>query len=184
MSKAFVKEDASDDGADLDRAHEPAPRGPQYISAAGRKVLLAELNRLWKDERPRVTREVEAAAALGDRSENAEYIYGKKRLREIDRRLRFLKGKLETLIVVAERPAELGKVFFGAQVTLQGEDGAEVTYRLVGGDEIDLAKRCISVDSPIGKALLGKEVGDVVTVKRPKGDVELEIVKIRYGAPG
>jgi transcription elongation factor GreB len=179
MSKAFTKEDT---GEDLDPLEvEPRPRGPQYITALGRKNILAEFDKLWKGERPRVTREVEAAAALGDRSENAEYIYGKKRLREIDRRLRFLKMKLESLIVVDDRPENAKKVFFGAWVTLADEDGQAVTYRLVGSDEIDMAKRWISVDSPVGKAILGKEVGDVVVVKRPKGEVELEITKVRYG---
>jgi len=178
MSKAFTKEDADDAVDDLDP--EPVVRGPQHITPEGRKRILDEFEALWKVERPRVTAEVEAAAALGDRSENAEYIYGKKRLREIDRRLRFLKKKLESLIVVDGGPAHAGKVFFGAHVTLVDEEGVQVTYRLVGGDEIDLAKRWISVDSPVGKALLGKEVGDVATVKRPKGEVELEIKKIRY----
>jgi transcription elongation factor GreB len=178
MSKAFTREDT-------DREDQPEPEvfgaAKHYISAQGHKALLAEFEQLWKVERPRVTREVEAAAALGDRSENAEYIYGKRRLREIDRRLRFLKKKIEHLVVVTDSPENEGKVFFGAQVTLVEEDGKDVTYRLVGGDEIDLAKRWISVESPVGKALLGKEVGDVVTVRRPKGDLELEIVSIRYG---
>ena len=178
MSKAFTKEDSE---VELDPLEdEPRPRGPQYITAAGRKKIMAEFDKLWKEERPRVTKEVEAAAALGDRSENAEYIYGKKRLREIDRRLRFLKMKLENLIVVDDRPENPAKVFFGAFVTLADEDG-NVTYRLVGGDEIDMAKRWISVDSPVGKAILGKEVGDVVAVRRPKGEVDLEVIKIRYG---
>ena len=179
MSKAFTKEDTE---ADLDPLDvEPRPRGPQHITAEGRKKILAEFDKLWKGERPRVTKEVELAAAMGDRSENAEYIYGKKRLREIDRRLHFLKKKLESLIVVDDRPDDAHKVFFGAWVTLVDEDGQAVTYRLVGGDEIDMAKRWISVDSPVGKAILGKEVGDVVAVRRPKGEVDLEIKKIRYG---
>ena len=180
MSKAFTKEDseAEVDLPDVERR----PSGPQYITAPGRKQILAEFDKLWKEERPRVTREVEAAAALGDRSENAEYIYGKKRLREIDRRLRFLKMKLESLVVVDDRPEHAHKVFFGAWVTLVDEDDQEVTYRLVGGDEIDLTKHWISVDSPVGKALLGKEVGDVVAVKRPKGEMELEITRIRYAS--
>jgi len=178
MSKAFTKEDVDHDD---EPGPEARPMAMQYISAAGHKVLQAEFETLWKVERPRVTREVEAAAAMGDRSENAEYIYGKKRLREIDRRLRFLKRKLENLVVVDEQPASTHKVFFGAQVTLVDQDGQKLTYRLVGGDEIDLEKRWISIDSPVGKALLGKEVGDVVTVRRPKGEVELEIVQIRYG---
>ncbi len=176
MSKAFVKEDA-----DADEEPPEAPTtGSRYITPAGRAALQAELDQLWREERPRVTREVEAAAALGDRSENAEYIFGKRRLREIDRRLRFLAKRLETLIVVNEAPADPKKVYFGATVTLRDEEDDEVTYRLVGGDEIDTAKRWISVDSPVGKALLGKRLGDVVAVRRPKGEIELEIVAIRY----
>ncbi len=181
MSKAFTKEDAGE--GEPEAPEERVVFGPQYITAAGRKKLLDEFEHLWKSERPRVTREVEAAAALGDRSENAEYIYGKKRLREIDRRLRFLKKKLEKLIVVEETPADDGKVRFGAWVTLKDEEDQEVRYRLVGGDEIDLGRRFISVDSPVGKALLGKEVGDAVMVRRPKGEIELTLVRICYDEP-
>ena len=177
MSKAFVKED---DGGDEDPLVVPPSDGPRYISRRGYQRLADELDFLWKVERPRVTREVEAAAALGDRSENAEYIYGKRRLREIDRRLRFLKKRLESLTVVQRSPDQQGKVFFGATVTLQDEDGTLLTYRLVGGDEIDLEKRWISVDSPVGKALLGKSVGEIVSVRRPKGEVEFEVVAVRY----
>ncbi len=183
MSKAFVKEgDEPEVEPALDE--QPKPTGPQYITPAGYKKLADELEGLWKVERPRVTREVEAAAALGDRSENAEYIYGKKRLREIDRRLRFLAKRLESITVVRSSPEQGGRVFFGAYVTIIDEEGNETTYRLVGTDEIDLERRWISLSSPIGKALLGKRVGDVVLVRRPKGEVELEVTGIRYDEEG
>ncbi len=180
MSKAFVNEDA---GPEDDEPVEPeVSRGPRHITPAGYKRLADELEWLRRVERPRVTREVEAAAALGDRSENAEYIYGKRRLREIDRRLRFLARRLESLVVVHHTPEQHGRVFFGATVTLEDEDGGRIAYRLVGGDEIDLDKRWISVESPVGKALLGKREGDWVTVRRPKGEVELRVVAVRYEA--
>jgi transcription elongation factor GreB len=179
MSKAFVNEDA---GPEDEEPLEPeAPRAPRHITPEGYQKLVDELDHLRKVERPRVTREVEAAAALGDRSENAEYIYGKRRLREIDRRLRFLARRIESLVVVRHAAEQDGRVFFGATVTLEDEGGARVSYRLVGGDEIDLDKRWISVDSPVGKAVLGKHEGDFVTVRRPKGDVELRVVGVRYG---
>ncbi|MDP3571093.1 MAG: GreA/GreB family elongation factor, partial [Archangium sp.] len=133
-------------------------------------------------ERPKVTAAVSYSASLGDRSENAEYIYGKKRLREIDRRLRFLDKRLERLTVV--EPTEhkdTTKVFFGATVTLENEeDATRVTYQLVGPDETDLKTGKISVDSPVGRALLGKKAGDVVTVHRPKGEVDFALIAIKY----
>lgn len=168
---------AQDDEEDEDR-----PRGTPYITKRGAENLRSELKRLLTVERPKVTQEVSFAASLGDRSENAEYIYGKKRLREIDRRLRFLQKRLEHLTVVD--PAEqrdLGKVYFGATVTLENEDdGARVTYQLVGADETDLKEGRISVDSPVGRALMGKSTGDEVTVVRPKGEVDLVITAIKY----
>jgi transcription elongation factor GreB len=127
-----------------------------------------------------VTQEVSDAAAQGDRSENAEYIYGKKRLREIDRRIRYLSKLLDRLTVVEPNPAQEGTVFFGATVTVEDEDGKRSTYTIVGPDEIDLNAGRISTESPVAKALLGKREGDEVTVKRPKGEVELSIVAIRY----
>ncbi len=183
MSKAFVKdEDTEDDGSDwADQAETSVgPTEKAYITAAGFQKLSLEFDRLWRHERPKVTTEVMWAAAQGDRSENAEYIYGKRRLREIDRRLRFLKKRLDHLVVVTASPEQEGKVFFGAFVTLRDADDDEVIYRLVGSDEIDLGKRWISLDSPVGKALLGKVVGDVVTVQRPKGPAEFTIKAIRY----
>lgn len=181
MSKAFTREtDGSDDDA-LEEDVEPRPLvGKRYITREGYERIQTELDQLWRVERPRVTREVEAAAALGDRSENAEYIYGKRRLREIDRRLRYLAKRIDALTVVEAPPGERDKIFFGAYVTVEDDEGVRQDYRLVGADEIDLAKRWISPDSPVGQALLGKRVGDVVAVRRPKGEVELEIVAVRY----
>ncbi len=182
VSKAFTREsDEETDSEEFAEEEEKAKNlGRQYITPSGYKRMGDELDQLWRVERPKVTREVEAAAALGDRSENAEYIYGKRRLRQIDSRLRFLKKRLEHVTVVTASPDQADKVFFGASVTVEDEDGASFTYRLVGADEIDTAKRWISLDSPIGRALLGKTMGAVVTVQRPKGEVELTIRAIAY----
>lgn len=157
---------------------------PVLITPEGRKKLQDEIEWLWKVERPKVTAEVEAAAALGDRSENAEYIYGKKRLREIDRRLQFLSKRIDQLKVVPDEVQARSKdvVGFGAWVTVEDDDGNEATYRIVGPDEFDATTGLISVDSPMGRALLGKEVGDEVEVKRPRGDAFFTIMKIRYGS--
>ena len=151
-----------------------------YITPDGAKRLRAELDRLWTLERPRVTQEVADAAAQGDRSENAEYIYGKRRLREIDRRVRFLSKRLDELTVVSDAPSDPSRVFFGAWVTLEDEDGGEVTYRIVGPDESDVDKAWISMEAPVAKALMGRRDGDEVTVRRPKGDITYTIVGIRY----
>lgn len=184
MSKAFTKEsDGDEEEPPLSEADpdEDKPRGPRYITRPGFDKLRAELEHLWHQERPKVTSEVQAAAAQGDRSENAEYIYGKKRLREIDRRIRFLSKRLDSLTIVDERPTkDDGKVYFGAWVSIEDEDETKLSYRIVGGDESDLAKRHISVDSPVAKALLGKKVGDTVTIVRPKGPVEVTILAVRY----
>lgn len=151
-----------------------------YITREGWERLDQELKYLWKDERPKVTRAVSEAAALGDRSENAEYIYGKKRLREIDRRVRFLMKRLDDLQIVYPEKQQEGKVYFGAWVTLINEQDTEVTYRLVGPDEWDVKKGEISIDSPMARALLGKAVDDEVVVKTPEGERYLEVVKIWY----
>ena len=173
-----MKEDG-DEGDDDDAP--PPPRGlGRYVTRPGYQRLEAELERLWRVERPRVTEEVAAAAAQGDRSENAEYIYGKKRLREIDRRVRFLRKRLEILQIVDPSPEQAGKVFFGAWVTVEDEDGKEASYRIVGSDEIDLARRHVSIESPLARALLGHAVGDEVVVQRPKGPTEVVITAIRY----
>jgi transcription elongation factor GreB len=180
VNKAFVKEPEGDEDDDEEREEAPLPRGPRFITAAGYRAMQLELEKLWKVERPRITEEVSVAAAQGDRSENAEYIYGKKKLREIDRRIRFLTKRLERLRVVEPSAEQRGRVYFGAWVTIRDEDDKESTYRIVGGDETDLSKRQISVDSPVALALLGKKVGDVATVQRPKGPTEVEVIAIRY----
>jgi len=158
-------------------------KSSSYITREGFDALQAELDRLWRVERPRVTREVQVAAAHGDRSENAEYIYGKKRLREIDRRVRFLRKRVEELTVVESAPPRRDRVYFGAWVTLEDEQGERRVYRVVGPDEFDGARGLVSMDSPIGRALLGRGVGDEVFVARPRGDVRFEIVAIDYSKP-
>jgi len=154
-----------------------------YITPEGAKKLRAELDQLWTVERPRVTQEVADAAAQGDRSENAEYIYGKRRLREIDRRVRFLSKRLDDVVVVNEAPSDANRVFFGAYVTVEDEEGECVTYRIVGPDESNTDKKWISMEAPVAKALLGKRLGDEVMVRRPKGEITLTIAKIAYGSP-
>jgi transcription elongation factor GreB len=163
------------------RDRTPRPPSSKYITPAGAKKLRDELDWLVTVERPRVTRAVSDAAALGDRSENADYIYGKRRLREIDRRLEFLAKRLEKLVVVGEPPNDPGRIAFGAWVKLEDEDGGEVEYRIVGADEFDPKIGCISVDSPVARALLGKRDGDEVTVQRPKGAATYTVVGVRYG---
>jgi len=152
-----------------------------YITRAGFEKLQGELEWLWKEERPRVTEAVSVAAALGDRSENADYIYGKKRLREIDRRIRFLTKRIDELTVVDVGPRkDADRVYFGAWVTVEDESGESQRYRLVGPDEFDAAEGRISVDSPVGRALMGQRLGDEVVVRRPKGDTLYEILAIDY----
>jgi len=157
--------------------------GPSYITPEGEARLRAEIERLWNEERPRVTREVKAAAALGDRSENAEYIYGKKRLREIDARLRFLSKRLDSLQVVREPARRDGRVRFGCWVTVEDAEGARSCYRLVGPDESDVDAGLISIESPVGRPLLGKEEGEEVVIRRPKGELVLEVVEVAYEPP-
>jgi transcription elongation factor GreB len=152
----------------------------RYITPDGYKRLAAELERLWKVERPRVTRQVAEAAAMGDRSENAEYIYGKKRLREIDHRVHFLNKRLEELEVVREAPDREDRVYFGAWVALEGEDGESLEFRIVGPDEFDPAQRFISMESPMARAVLGKQTGDEAVVVRPKGTGTFTILRIWY----
>lgn len=152
------------------------------ITQQGFDDLKKELNELWRVERPEVTKKVSWAASLGDRSENADYIYNKKRLREIDRRVRYLRKSLENLKVVAYHPDQEGKVYFGAWVEVENESGDSLTFRIVGYDEIFDCKNYISIDSPMARALLKKEVGDEAEVKTEAGTVEWEIVSIRYDA--
>jgi transcription elongation factor GreB len=162
------------------RDRPPPPTRSGYITPEGAKRMRDELAQLWTIERPRVTQEVADAAAMGDRSENAEYIYGKRRLREIDRRVRFLGKRLDSITVVNEPPSDPNRVFFGAWVTVENDDGVEQTYRIVGGDESDVDKGWISIDSPVARALLGKRDGDEVTVRAPRGNLAYTIIGIRY----
>ena len=151
-----------------------------YITRQGWNELDQELKFLWKEERPKVTQAVSDAAALGDRSENAEYIYGKRRLREIDRRVRFLTKRLEVLQIVDYNPKQEGQVFFGAWVDLEHEDGEIKQYRIVGCDEFAPAKNWISIDSPVARALIGKTLDDEVRVETPSGIITLYVNKIWY----
>lgn len=154
---------------------------PAYITPTGARKLSEELARLRSVERPRIVQEVADAAAQGDRSENAEYIYGKKKLREIDRRMRYLTKRLEKAVVVDPAEQRGDKIFFGATVEVEDESGERRTYQIVGEDEIDSAAGRISWRSPVGRALLGKRAGDVITVRRPAGEIEIEILSVRYG---
>jgi len=154
-----------------------------YITVEGEQALRAELEQLWRVERPKVTQSVSEAAAQGDRSENAEYTYGKKRLREIDSRVRFLRKRLEVLKVVRELPTNIGKVYFGAWVDLEDERGESSRIRLVGPDELNPALGYISVDSVLGRALLGKAVDTEINIETPTGKREYVITAIAYQQP-
>ncbi|MEQ8955863.1 MAG: transcription elongation factor GreB [Porticoccaceae bacterium] len=156
------------------------PKTSPYITTEGAQRLQQELKQLWKVERPAITATVKAAAANGDRSENGDYIYGKMRMREIDRRIRYLSKRLDVLNVVDRLPKDQSKVFFGAWVTLEGENAEEFTVRIVGYDEIDAKQNWISVDSPLARAILGKQVDDEVTYNTPSGPAEAYIIEIRY----
>ena len=159
------------------------PAKTNYITRAGFEKLQKELNWLWTDERPKVTEAVSVAAALGDRSENADYIYGKKRLREIDSRIRFLTKRIDALTVVDSGPRkDADRVYFGAWVTIEDEEGETQRYQLVGPDEFDATAGRISVDSPVGRALMGRHLGDEVIVRRPKGETVYEVLEIAYDA--
>lgn len=149
-----------------------------YITPEGYQRLETELNGLWS-RRKDVTKALTAAAAEGDRSENAEYIYRKKELREIDRRIRYLRTRMPKLKIVTE-VGDRNRVFFGAIVTLENEEGEETTYRIVGADEIDADKNYISVDSPMSKAMLGKTLDDVVMVKTDKETKRYCVISIKY----
>lgn len=164
----------------MSRYRPPRPKGACYITPEGERALRAELHQLWKVERPRVTATVHEAAKNGDRSENGDYIYGKRRLREIDSRVRFLAKRLEELTVVSELPGDKGRIFFGAWVTLEDEDGGEQRYRVVGPDEFDLSQHKLSVDSPLARAMLGKRLGDELIVSTPTGERCYYVVAIDY----
>ncbi|WP_435275609.1 transcription elongation factor GreB [Psychrobium sp. nBUS_13] len=152
------------------------------VTPAGWNKLDQELKYLWKVKRPQVTRAVSEAAALGDRSENAEYKEGKRELRSIDRRLQFLMKRLEELEIVHHAPSQEGKVYFGAYVELENDQEQQAIYRVVGPDEIDVDNNHITIDSPMARALIGKEVDDEVTVKTPSGELVWYINRIYYKA--
>ncbi|MEM7449672.1 MAG: transcription elongation factor GreB [Myxococcota bacterium] len=154
-----------------------------FITLEGYRRLEEEAAHLWNIERPKVTKAVATAAAEGDRSENAEYIYSKKKLMEIDRRLKFLGKRLEVLQIVDGVPKDDGKVYFGCWVLLLNGEGFEKTYRIVGPDETGADPDSISCDSPVARAILGKEEGDEVFVQRPKGDIYMEIQKVYVSNP-
>jgi transcription elongation factor GreB len=164
----------------VSRYRPPRSAGTALITPQGEARLRAELHELWHVRRPQVTLAVSEAAAQGDRSENAEYTYGKKMLREIDSRVRFLSKRLESLKVVSQRPADPHKVYFGAWVTLEDEHGEQARYRIVGPDELDLKLGLISIDSPLARALLGKALDAEVPVQTPAGEKRWYLVAIDY----
>jgi len=164
----------------MSRYRPPRRRGSKYITPEGEQALRDELQQLWKVERPVVTNAVHEAAKNGDRSENGDYIYGKRRLREIDSRVRFLNKRLDELEVVQRTPDDPGKIFFGARVTLEDENGEEHRWRIVGPDEFDLAAGKLSMDSPMARSLLGKTLDDEVVVQSPSGAKTYFVVEVSY----
>lgn len=164
----------------MSRYRPPRPKGSPYITAEGEAALRAELHELWKVERPVVTAAVQAAAANGDRSENGDYIYGKKRLREIDSRVRFLRKRLDDLTVVRDPPSDPERAYFGAYVTLENPEGEVQSLRIVGPDEFDLRASKLSCDSPLGRALLGKPLDSLIEVESPSGRQTWTLVEIHY----
>jgi transcription elongation factor GreB len=180
MSKAFTKE--SDGDEDVDTEQEAAIPGGfrNYMTPAGYKRLNAELARLWDVERPKLVETITWAASNGDRSENGDYIYGKRRLREIDRRIRFLSKRIDSAEVVDNAGRNHEQVYFGATVTITGEDGKERIISIVGIDELDPANGRVSWISPIAKALMKTTAGDVVTLRTPGGSEQIEVLEVRY----
>lgn len=164
----------------MSRWRPPRPKGSPYITPAGARRLKEELVQLWKVERPQVTQVVHEAAKNGDRSENGDYIYGKKRLREIDSRVRFLTKRLESVTVVDRLPEVRDKIFFGAWVTLKEENGEERRYQIVGPDEFDISRGQLSVDSPLARKLLGKRVDDEVVLGTEDGERVYGVAAIDY----
>src|SRR5512147_1490425 len=152
----------------------------RYITPEGRTHLSEELSYLWRVKRPQVTQSVSEAAAQGDRSENAEYIYGKKQLREIDRRIRFLQKRLDALVIVDRTTKDTSRIYFGAWVRLETDRGETVEYRIVGPDEFDLEKGLISIDSPLARALLKKTTDDEVILALPRGRTLYTVLEVRY----
>ena len=166
----------------MNRQRASTPSRSPYITRSGWETLNREQDDLWRRRRE-VVRHLAAAAAEGDRSENAEYIYRKKQLREMDRRIRYLQKRLPELKVVDNHPEGSEQVYFGAWVTLENGDGSEQSLRIVGADEFDPKRNWISVDSPMARALLGRQIDDAVSVRTPAGDVELVILEVHYRMP-
>ena len=165
----------------MSRYRPPRPKSSPYITPEGAANIRSEIRQLWKVERPEITQVVHEAAKNGDRSENGDYIYGKRRLREIDSRVRFLTKRLEEVKIVEDKPRDPSKVFFSAWVTIMDQsDKTSECYRLVGPDEIEASKNLISVDSPMSQALLGKSIGEEIVVKTPSGERYLKITDIKY----
>jgi transcription elongation factor GreB len=164
----------------MTRFRKAEPAGSRYATAEGARRLREELDHLWRVQRPQVTRAVAEAAAQGDRSENAEYIYGKKQLREIDRRVRYLRKRLEGMVVVSRPPDDRSRIYFGAWVRLEDEDGEEIEVRIVGPDEIDAARRHVSMDSPLARVLMGRRRDDEVGVDVPDGRRTYVVTEVRY----
>lgn len=167
----------------MGRYRPPAPPKSKYITPAGKQRLEEEYNYLWRVKRPQVTRSVTEAAAQGDRSENAEYIYGKKQLREIDARVRYLQKRLSDITVVDTAPADQTSVYFGAWVTVENEQGETYEYRIVGPDEFDDAPEYISMDSPLARALMKKKIDDEIIVRLPNGHQVYCIINVSYQKP-
>lgn len=165
----------------MSRYRPPQAKSSRYITPAGYTTLDEELKALWQ-RRQQVVQALAAAAAEGDRSENAEYIYRKKELREIDRRIRYLQKRLPDFKIVHDKPNDQRRIFFGAWVTLEDENGMEVTYRIVGADETDTHQGFISIDSPMARALLKKGLDDEVEVETPEGKRCFYVCGIRYDA--
>lgn len=180
MSKAFTRE--RDDEEELLEAEavEALPVSRNYVTPAGHRRMKTELAALWEVERPKLVETIAWAASNGDRSENGDYIYGKRRLREIDRRIRFLSKRLEIAEVVDNAGQGHDRVFFGATVSVADAAGAERTVTIVGLDEVDPQRGRVSWLSPIAKALLGAREGDVVTLRAPAGVESIEVLEIRY----
>ena len=164
----------------MGRWRPPREKGSPYITPEGAEALQKELHFLWKVERPKITDTVHEAAKNGDRSENGDYIYGKRRLREIDSRVRFLSKRLDALNVVDRIPSDTSKVFFGAWVTLEDEEGEGLCYRIVGPDEFNVKEQKISMDSPLAKCLMGKRLDDEITFNSPEGEKYYCITQIEY----
>ncbi|HEU0187017.1 MAG TPA: transcription elongation factor GreB [Gallionellaceae bacterium] len=183
MSKAFTRETDDEEDEHLSPSLQIPAGAKNYITPAGYRRLKNELDQLWREERPALVQTIAWAASNGDRSENGDYIYGKKRLREIDRRIRFLAKRLENAEVVdPEQRGECEQIFFGATVTVYGSDRCERVYCIVGVDEADAGRGLISWVSPLARALIKARIDDVVSLRLPNGVEELEVVEVSYRA--